>query len=71
MLNSSIETILREIDAAIKACDSIHTPTLCSMRGNDKQALANEIYKLVAGKSLSISEAMAELERIYNINSIE
>ncbi len=71
MLNSSIKSILREIDKAIEACDSTHTPTLCAMRADNRDNLVARIYNLVVMKGIFISEAMAELEQSFSLNSPE
>ena len=68
-----IERLKEEIALQFEYCNPADTPFLCGQlatkEGYDK--MMNLIIDLVGGDALSISQAMLQVERTYNINSID
>jgi hypothetical protein len=69
--NLAVETLLAEINEHIDLCDSQKTPTLCAMRAAERPQMLSLIYDIVVLQGVSISEAMAEIESSFSLNSPE
>jgi len=73
MLNPNliVDALLSEINEHIDLCDGAKTPVLCGMRATERPQMVALIYDVVVLQGASISEAMAEIESSFSLNSPE